>query len=396
MKDLVRLRMRPSRDGRRFTYMLEYADENNKKRCPSLGHADTRKAEKQRKEMELKLRMGALGPQSMKLSEFLEDSLSRTGDQIRGSTQDVHRSAMEEFIEVVGDIDYQKVKLAHGELFRQTCLDKGNTRATVSKKVRALKRVFKLAVERKQLPEHPFRYLKPPKWRKGKIEVYKSDECERLLRVARADGGSLPWDLLIYTALITGMRRAELLNLVWTDVDFDTQEIHVTPKADTTETWQWLIKDTDSRDLPLTDELVTMLAEHQASQPEKYAYVFVPPERYKAIQKLRKQGTWTLSDARLKVINNFRRKFQKLETRASVRLDLRFHDLRNTALTNWFANGMSEHDVMTLAGHASFETTHRFYLAVADDLVDRARAAADAGLGRKLRRICGAPTFSEK
>jgi hypothetical protein len=48
---------------------------------------------------------------------------------------------------------------------------------------------------------------------------------------------------------------------------------------------------------------------------------------------------------------------------------------------------------MRLAGHSSFETTHKFYLAVADDLVDRARVAADAGLGQKLLRFCGAPTF---
>lgn len=77
-------------------------------------------------------------------------------------------------------------------------------------------------------------------------------------------------------------------------------------------------------------------------------------------------------------------------------MHLRFHDLRNTALTNWFRNGMSEHDVMRLAGHASFETTHKFYLAVADDLVDRARVATAAGVGQNLRRICGAPTFSGK
>jgi integrase len=376
--------------------MLDYVDEDGKRRRKSLGHTDKRRAESQKKKTELKLRMGVLGPGSMKLSDFLENSLARTGGQIRGSTHYDYRSAMEQFIEVVGNIDYQRVTLAHGELFRQSCLDKGNTRATVAKKVRSLKRLFKLAVERKQLPEHPFRYLKPPKWRKGKIEVYKPDECERLLRVARDDGGSLPWGLLIYTALITGMRRAELLNLVWSDVDFDTQEIHVNPKPDKGETWQWLIKDTDSRDLPLTDELVAMLAEHQASQPDRYAYVFVPPERYKVIQKLQKQGRWTLSDARLKVINNFRRKFQKLQTQAPVRLDLRFHDLRNTALTNWFANGMSEHDVMTLAGHASFETTHKFYLAVAGDLVDRARAAAAAGLGQNLARIWRAPSLSSK
>lgn len=65
-------------------------------------------------------------------------------------------------------------------------------------------------------------------------------------------------------------------------------------------------------------------------------------------------------------------------------------------MANWFGNGMSEHEAIRFAGHVSFETTHRFHLAVADDLVDRARAAAEAGLGQKLRRICGVPTFSGK
>jgi hypothetical protein len=45
---------------------------------------------------------------------------------------------------------------------------------------------------------------------------------------------------------------------------------------------------------------------------------------------------------------------------------------------------MSEHDVMTLAGHSSFATTHQFYLAVADDLADRARLATPQGLCKKL------------
>ena len=57
-----------------------------------------------------------------------------------------------------------------------------------------------------------------------------------------------------------------------------------------------------------------------------------------------------------------------------------FHDLRRTCLTNWLANGLSEHDVMTMAGHASFETTRRFYLAVRHDLLDRARKASSVAL----------------
>jgi hypothetical protein len=52
---------------------------------------------------------------------------------------------------------------------------------------------------------------------------------------------------------------------------------------------------------------------------------------------------------------------------------------------------MSEYDVMKLAGHADFKTTHRFYLAIADDLIDRAREASSAGLSQNLARTWHAP-----
>jgi len=64
-----------------------------------------------------------------------------------------------------------------------------------------------------------------------------------------------------------------------------------------------------------------------------------------------------------------------------------FHDLRRTALTNWLVAGMSEHDVMTLAGHSNVVTTHGFYLAVNTDLVDRARQAAVKGVCSNLAQI---------
>jgi hypothetical protein len=54
------------------------------------------------------------------------------------------------------------------------------------------------------------------------------------------------------------------------------------------------------------------------------------------------------------------------------------------ALRNWFANGMSENDVMNLAGHSKFETTHKFYISLKDDLIVRARAAAVQGVGQNL------------
>ena len=183
------------------------------------------------------------------------------------------------------------------------------------------------------------------------------------------------------------MRRAELLNLTWGDIDFEQQIINMTPKVDTKGTWRWDIKDSDERTLPLTDEVAQLLIDHQGKQPEGYPYVFVPVARYDVIQSLRAKGQWRYSDSRLKVVNNFTPQFEKILKTANVKKG-QFHDLRRTAITNWFGNGMSENDVMVLAGHSNFATTHEFYLAVADDLVDRARKAAANSINQNLLQIC--------
>ena len=398
MKKLVKLNKRPLCGGRKFTYVLRYEDENGKRRWETLGHTDRKKAEKQQAQKEKELRMGCLEPCSMRLRDFLTDSLARTGDQVRESTRRVTEDAMSDFIRTIGNIDLQSVTLAHGETYCQKCLDRGNSKVTVAKKLRHLKRLFRLAVNRKQLDESPLQHIAMPKVPKKKINIYSDEQCRQILRAAQeyaheADPRmSLRWDLFITVALATAMRRAELLNCTWRDVDFDAQTVEVNPKRNTMETWQWLVKDTDHRTLPLTEEIVQMLAEHQAQQPEGYPYVFVPTARYEHIQRvLRPKGRWTLIDSSMKVVNNFRRQFIRIRRRAGVKQGT-FHDFRRTAISMWFANGMSEHDVLVLAGHASFATTHQFYLAVADDLIPRARAATAQGLRQKLVHF-GADAF---
>ena len=80
MRQLVRLNKRVSSDGSRFTYVLRYVDSSGKRRWETLGHSDKRKAEKQRTQKERELRIGHVDPASMRLSDFLEDSLAKTGD----------------------------------------------------------------------------------------------------------------------------------------------------------------------------------------------------------------------------------------------------------------------------------------------------------------------------
>jgi integrase len=101
---------------------------------------------------------------------------------------------------------------------------------------------------------------------------------------------SIQWELLIRMALCTAMRRGELLNTTWKDIDFERKTVEVCPKVDGQHTWLWYIKDIERRILPLTDDVLGLLADLQGNQAEGYPYVFVPGHRYERIQKLRKIG----------------------------------------------------------------------------------------------------------
>jgi len=394
MKQLVRLRIRPSRDKKSFRYMLDYMDQSGKRRQISLGHADKRRAERQRYEKQLEVRMNVVGPISMRLTDFFQDSLIRTKGQVRATTLKETARAMRDFTECVGDIDVQGVRHEHGERFIQYCFDREVSAATVTKKVKHLKRVFQLAEDRGQLDRHPLRRLKPPKVARRKIRVLTDQECHNLCRVAREyeeNGSPIKWELLIRMGLGTGMRRGELLNATWRDIDFARMTVDVAPKRDSVDTWEWHIKDTERRTLPLTAELVSLLVEHQMSQPEGCPYVFVPMERYERIQELRRAGQWTVERGR-SPLSKFCQHFNKIRRLAGIDTGT-FHDLRRTCLSNWIIQGLSLHEVKELAGHAGIETSERFYLAVRKDVLDRARAASEASRkGNFVARLLRAPT----
>jgi integrase len=195
--------------------------------------------------------------------------------------------------------------------------------------------------------------------------------------------------------LATGMRRGELMNTTWRDIDFANMTIEVSPKKNRADTWEWHIKDTDRRTLPLTAKLVSRLAADQVSQPEGDPYVFVPMARYEVIQELRRSGQWSVDKGR-SPLSKFCHHFNKIRKLAGIETGT-FHDLRRTCLSNWVAQGLSLHEVKELAGHASIETTERFYLAVRKDVVDRARAASETSRkGDSVTRLLRAPDESDE
>jgi integrase len=326
-QQLVRVWKRPSKDGRSYTYYLRYYDSDNKEKLQSLRHSDARKAEKQRLAKEKELKMGFCPKGTMRLREFMEDSLNRSGDSIRPSTKKEYQDALDDFIKVIGNIDYRKITLKTGEYYRQKCLDRGNAPATVKKKLIEIKRFFELGVKRKQLDENPLRYIDMPKVKNKRVRIYSESECQNMIRAAREiiseadEKTTLKWDVLIFLALETGMRRGELLNLCWCDIDFDEYVIDITGKDDTKETWEWEIKDNEERSVAISENTAKYLISLQEKTPPGYPYIFIPQDRYNFIQnKLRAKGNWSYEDSRLNIINNFYKQWAIILKRAGIRM----------------------------------------------------------------------------
>lgn len=89
--------------------------------------------------------------------------------------------------------------------------------------------LFSHAVNDRIIPRdaNPMLDIIKPKQRKREIETYDIDEAKQLLRYASNDGNK-NIELIIYLAVLSGIRRGEMAALLWSDVDFKNNSIMIT------------------------------------------------------------------------------------------------------------------------------------------------------------------------
>lgn len=131
---------------------------------------------------------------------------------------------------------------------------------------------------------------------------------------------------IVIAALDTGMRKGELLQLRWIDIDFEKKVIVV--RSTTTKTRR-------SRTIGMTARLTATLAELlELTQGGEWDFVFG------GIKDCKKAFRAACQDAKI--------------------ADLRFHDLRHTATTRLVQSGASPSITMKMTGHTQFATFARY------------------------------------
>ena len=124
--------------------------------------------------------------------------------------------------------------------------------STVNEYLSILRAILRLAVDWEFLSVSPIRKVKLMRVQKEEPPTLTVAEADRL-----TDACSDPrLHLFAMIGLHTGLRIGEIVNLTWRDIDLKRGILKVRPKKD------WVVKDRDIRDVPLSDPLGEALARH--------------------------------------------------------------------------------------------------------------------------------------
>ena len=203
-------------------------------------------------------------PERITLHEFAEEHANVMKGQVAYATLVDQLRALRFFEKYIGgSITLQEIKPRHAEGYIAQRLASDLAVGTANKDIRTLRRIFNLAIEpRGYLLEgnNPFAKIKQRKKTSKTIRYVSVEEYRLLLDAAN----SLWWRTFTVIAYGCGLRRGEILNLTWADVDFENQQIHVRAKDTTKRTIEWEPKDHEAREVPMSDETTQMLAKLQA------------------------------------------------------------------------------------------------------------------------------------
>lgn len=200
----------------------------------------------------------------------------------------------------------------------------GVQKSTINRELACLRKMLNKAVDWEFLQRNPVSGVKLFSEKDNLKERVLSSEEEKRLMQSCADHIKS----IIKVAIHSGMRRGEIFNLKWQDVDLEKRELNVINT-----------KSGRSRWIPLNEVLSKEFRRMKqiSSQSE---YVFIN------------------SNTGLPFVD-IKKAFKSACKRAKVQ-GLRFHDLRHTFASRLVANGVDLITVKDLLGHSSVRITERY------------------------------------
>lgn len=289
---------------------------------------------------EMEMREGRYGTISESRKKTLGDAIERYRKYVLPKVKKSRREHIIDWLEqTLGQKSLKEItpalvtelrdKLIHGEA-------DGKKRgiATVVKYLATLSHVLSMCVNEWQwLEVNPVFKISKPTLPKGRSRFLDDTERARLLLECKSSMNSFLYTIVIL-GISTGMRRSEILNLTWSDIDFERERI--------------ILKETKNgevRVLPLVGFSLKLLKDLESARRID-SYLLFPGKDPKRPIDFRSSWRVAVKNAELK--------------------DFKFHDLRHSFASYCVMNGSSVTEVADLLGHKSYHSVTKRYCHLSD------------------------------
>lgn len=232
---------------------------------------------------------------------------------------------------------------------------KNTSHSQITKLKAFLTSIFETAIDNDLCLKNPARNVKAPIIAQGKKDAFTDLEIKTILEYAATPDGRW-FELAINTLLYTGLRRGELLGLMWEDIDFKDSMLKLRRAVAFGEGRELVTVTTNSRknhtrDIPLDPLLLGLFRAEKEKARQRGLYIFATPT-----------GGLIKPD-------NFGRTYQKFfrhlnawcaeNGRSAVR-ELTMHECRHTYATLLLRRGVDSRIRQELLGHADEEMTNNY------------------------------------
>jgi integrase len=273
-------------------------------------------------------------PDKVTIGELLDDVLK---SDVKESTRYVWEKVIEKNVRpFFGSLRAVRLSTDKMDDYREKRKAEGRTDSTVNRELSIVRTAFHNARKRSPPKVNTVPYF--PMIKETTVRTgFLSDEDYIRLR------DELPHELkaLFVCGYITGMRKGELTGIQWSQVDFDAGLITLEKGA---------TKNDDARSVPILDGDMRDLLQ----------------ESWKEREANWPQSPWMFSRAGVP-IKDFRISWEDACKRAGVP-DLKFHDLRRTAVRNMRRAGVPQVVRMKISGHKTDSMERRYNIVDVDDL----------------------------
>lgn len=227
------------------------------------------------------------------------------------------------------------------------------------------------------ITRNPAKRAKPPDPEKAELQVFDLTQARRFLDLVA--GHRL--EALFSLALCLGPRQGEVLGLQWSNLNLVRRELTINGALKRVE--GKLVKgktkrDPSNRTIALPAVTIAALCRHQEIQNR---------ERQWAGQRWKETGGYVFTTRIGTPIErrNLLRDWYRIMAGSGLP-KIRFHDLRHSAATLLFAQGVHPKTVMEILGHSDLNTTMKIYGHVLDQMKREAASKMDDLFGVATRQ----------